>query len=94
MKVFTGRVVSTKMPKTATVAVENILVHPLYKKRMVRIKKYHVHDEKGVKVGDLVQFTEAKPISKTKRWVISEVIDEEKEKAKSKKKSTKKKAKR
>lgn len=96
MKIFTGRVVSTKMPKTATVVVENILVHPTYKKRLVREKKYHVHDELGVKDGDLVKFVETKPYSKSKKWKIIEVIDEEKEKqesAKTKKKDTKKKGK-
>lgn len=90
MKVFTGRVISTKMPKTATVVVENILVHPTYKKRLIREKKYHVHDEVGVQVGDLVNFVGTKPYSKTKRWKITEVVDEEKQKKESKKGSKKK----
>lgn len=85
MKIFTGRVVSKKMPKTATVVVEDILVHPVYQKRMVREKRYHVHDEMDVEVGDLVKFVESKPFSKTKKWKITEVIDQKKEKKKSKK---------
>lgn len=86
MKIFTGRVVSKKMPKTATVVVENMTIHPLYGKRLFREKKYHVHDEMDVKVGDLVRFVETKPYSKTKKWKIAEVVDEEKEKKKGRKK--------
>lgn len=89
MKVFTGKVVATKMSKTATVVVEEMLVHPLYKKRLTRKKKYHVHDEVGAEIGDTVRFVETKPYSKTKRWEIKEVVDEvkeEKEKTKGKKK--------
>jgi small subunit ribosomal protein S17 len=82
MKIFTGQVISTKMSKTATVAVERIVVHPMYKKRLKRIKKYHVHDELGVKVGDKVSFTACKPVSKLKKWKIIEVIGEKKEKTK------------
>ncbi|MBI3443534.1 30S ribosomal protein S17 [Candidatus Woesebacteria bacterium] len=70
MKIFTGRVISTKMLKTATVAVERVVVHPLYKKRLKRTKKYHVHDEYGVKVGELVRFVASRPVSKIKRWKI------------------------
>jgi len=70
MKIFTGKVISKKMEKTATVAVERIVVHPVYKKRMKRMKKYHVHDIFGTKVGQTVQFTVSKPYSKTKRWKI------------------------
>lgn len=90
MKVFTGKVVAKKVPKTATVVVENLLVHPLYRKRMIRERKYHVHDEMDAKVGDFVKFVETKPYSKKKRWKITEIVDEEKEKKKSKR-STKKK---
>ena len=71
MKIFTGKVVSKKMEKTATVAVERVFVHPVYKKRTKRIKKYQVHDELGVGiVGSLVKFTASRPYSKTKRWKI------------------------
>lgn len=70
MKIFTGKVISTKMPKTATVEVERVVVHPVYLKRYKRNRKYHVHDELGVKVGQRVKFVEAKPISKSKKWRI------------------------
>ncbi len=70
MKIFTGKVISKKMEKTATVAVERTVIHPVYKKRMRRMKKYHVHDIFGTKVGQTVQFTASKPYSKTKRWKI------------------------
>ncbi len=82
MKIFTGKVISTKMSKTATVAVERVVVHPMYKKRFKRTKKYHVHDELGVKAGDRVSFTACKPISKLKKWKIIEVIVEKKSKTK------------
>ena len=74
MKKFSGRVISTKMDKTATVEVIRLVAHPIYKKRMKIKKKFHVHDELGVKVGNRVVFTETKPISKTKKWKIIEVI--------------------
>jgi small subunit ribosomal protein S17 len=81
MKIFIGKVISTKMSKTATVAVERIVVHPMYKKRFKRTKKYHVHDELGVKVDDKVSFAACKPISKLKRWKIIEIISEKKKSA-------------
>lgn len=70
IKVFTGKVVSTKMAKTATVSVERIVVHPKYSKRYKRDRKFQVHDEIGVKVGEMVKFTACKPYSKTKKWII------------------------
>lgn len=78
MKIFKGKVVSTKMAKTATVVVERILVHPIYKKRFKRERKYQVHDELGVKVGDRVSFVTTRPISKLKKWKILEVITDKK----------------
>jgi small subunit ribosomal protein S17 len=78
MKVFKGRVVSAKMTKTATVVVERIVVHPVYKKRYKRAKKYHVHDELGAKVGDTVEFTASRPYSKLKKWEVIKVISETK----------------
>ena len=78
MKIFTGVVINTKMPKTATVGVMRIVVDPLYKKRYKKIRKYHVHDELGVKPGDVVKFVASKPYSKLKRWKISEVVGKEK----------------
>lgn len=74
MKIFIGKVVATKSAKTATVAVARVKIHPLYKKRFRRERKYQVHDEIGVQVGDNVKFVDAKPISKMKKWKIIEVI--------------------
>ncbi len=76
MKIFTGKVVAVKTAKTATVAVERMTIHPLYKKRLKRIRKYQVHDETGVKVGDQVKFSGSKPYSKTKKWKIMGVVKE------------------
>lgn len=70
MKIFRGKVISTKMAKTATVEVTHIVVHPVYKKRQRRVRKYQVHDEIGVKEGDTVKFVASKPYSKTKKWKI------------------------
>ena len=80
MKVFTGHVITTKAAKTAVVSVERIVIHPLYKKRFKRDRKYQVHDEIGVKVGELVKFTASRPYSKTKKWKILEVVTEQKKK--------------
>ena len=74
MKIFTGHVIGTKTAKTATVAVERVTIHPLYKKRFRRATKYLVDDEAGVKVGDKVKFIASRPYSKTKKWKILEVI--------------------
>jgi small subunit ribosomal protein S17 len=54
-------------------------IHPLYKKRLKRIRKYQVHDEMGVKVGDNVRFADSHPYSKTKKWKITEVVAVRKE---------------
>lgn len=70
MKILTGKVVSKKMAKTATVEVTRVVVHPLYKKRFKREKRYHVHDEIGVSVGQTVKFVACRPISKLKKWKI------------------------
>lgn len=70
MKVFTGIVTSTKMAKTAKVAVTRVVAHPVYGKRIKRTKNYLVHDETGVHEGDRVQFVACKPYSKLKRWTI------------------------
>lgn len=70
MKQFQGKVVSTKMEKTAVVEVSRRVRHPLYQKVYTKKKKYHVHDELGVKEGSVVKFVETRPISKTKRWKI------------------------
>ena len=79
MIILSGKVISKKMEKTATVVVERVVVHPLYKKRFKRSKKYHVHDTFGVKVGQTVKFVASKPYSRSKRWTIIEVVDTKKE---------------
>jgi len=74
MKKIDGVVTSIKMKKTATVLVERKKIHPIYKKRIKVTKKYHVHDEIGVKLGDRVIIQACLPISKTKKWRIMEII--------------------
>jgi len=74
MKILKGIVTTTKMAKTATVLVERFKSHPLYKKRIKVKKKYHAHDEIGVRVGDWVKIQECRPISKKKKFKIIEVI--------------------
>jgi small subunit ribosomal protein S17 len=88
MKVLTGKVISKKMEKTATVAVSRIIVHPVYKKRIKRIKKYHVHDEVGSKVGQVVNFVPTRPISKTKKWKIVGIVGSNKPKVRRKAKKS------
>ncbi len=76
MKIFTGKVIGLKQAKTATVSVERVKIHPLYKKRFTRSTKYQVHDEIGTKIGDMVKFRDCKPVSKLKKWKITEVVKE------------------
>ena len=76
MKIFVGKVIGTKMAKTAVVSVERVVIHPLYKKRFKRDRKYQVHDELGTKINDVVQFTASKPYSKTKKWKILKVVSQ------------------
>ncbi|MGV2828264.1 30S ribosomal protein S17 [Myxosarcina sp. GI1(2024)] len=71
-----GEVVSDKMDKTIVVAIENRSPHPKYGKIVVRTKKYKVHDaENQCKVGDRVRIHETRPLSRTKRWTLAEVIE-------------------
>ncbi|MDD4623859.1 MAG: 30S ribosomal protein S17 [Bacilli bacterium] len=72
-----GTVVSTKNNKTITVLVENYTRHPLYGKRVKSSKKYAAHDESNkAKVGDIVKIVETRPISKTKRFTLVEIVKE------------------
>ena len=72
-----GTVVSTKNNKTITVLVENYTRHPLYGKRVKSSKKYAAHDESNkAKVGDVVRIVETRPISKTKRFTLVEIVKE------------------
>jgi small subunit ribosomal protein S17 len=73
-KRLNGQVVSTKMEKTVKVRVDRSSRHPLYGKVIRSHKIYPVHDELDCKVGDFVTIVESKPISKTKRWVVQEII--------------------
>jgi len=75
MIILRGKVISKKMENTATVVVERVVVHPMYKKRYRRTKKYHVHDTFSVEVGQEVKFVASKPFSRSKRWKIIEVVD-------------------
>ncbi len=77
-KVFVGTVISDKMDKTVTVAVTRLQKHPLYKKYIKRTTKLKAHDEGNVcRVGDTVRIIESRPLSKTKRWVVLEVLNRE-----------------
>jgi len=70
-----GRVISTKMDKTAVVAVETIKHHPLYKKSIKKTVKYKAHDEKKqCSEGDIVRIMETRPLSKEKHWRVAEII--------------------
>ncbi len=74
-KELVGVVTSTAMQKTITVAVERLKFHPIYKKGIKRTKKFKAHDEHNqAKVGDLVRIRECRPLSKTKRWRLVEII--------------------
>ena len=67
--------VSDKRAKTVTVLIERRVKHPIYDKIVVKSSKYHVHDEKGeYKLGDVVEITESRPISKTKNWVATRLV--------------------
>ena len=71
-----GRVVSDKMQKTVTVAIERRSMHPVYKKVMTTTKKVMAHDESdSIPVGTLVQIVESKPLSKNKRWVVESILE-------------------
>ena len=72
-----GRVVSNTNDKTITVLVETYRKHPLYKKRVKYSKKYAAHDEKNIaKVGDTVRIAQTRPLSKTKRYELVEVVEQ------------------
>jgi small subunit ribosomal protein S17 len=71
-----GRVVSDKMEKTVTVLVERKVKHPMYGKVMVRSRKYHAHNEGNTaKAGDLVEIVETRPVSRTKAWAVTSVLE-------------------
>lgn len=74
-QVKTGTVVSTKMDKTVVVTVANTVTHSLYHRSMKRTKKFHAHDEENrCQVGDVVEIVASRPLSKTKRWRVREIL--------------------
>jgi small subunit ribosomal protein S17 len=73
---LTGRVVSDKMDKTVTVLIERSVTHPLYGKVVRRSNKFHAHDEANeCREGDLVVIEEARPMSRTKTWRVSRIVE-------------------
>ena len=75
-RTLVGKVVSDKRSKTVTVLVERRVKHALYGKIVAKSSKYHAHDEKGeFHLGDLIEITESKPISKTKNWIATRLIE-------------------
>ena len=75
-RTLVGKVVSDKRAKTVTVLVERRAKHELYGKIVARSSKYHAHDEKDeYKIGDVVEITESRPISKTKSWVVTRLVE-------------------
>ena len=71
-----GVVVSDKADKTVTIQVERRFAHPLYGKQVAKTKKYLAHDEHNeFRVGDTVRMVETRPLSKTKRWRVAELIE-------------------
>ena len=75
-KVRTGVVVSDKMDKTITVKVERLVKHPVYKKYYRLSKKFKAHDlENTCNIGDTVSIMETRPLSKTKRWRLLEIVE-------------------
>ncbi len=73
-KVRQGVIVSDKMAKTVVVELQRQFAHPLYGKRVVRTKRVKAHDERGAKTGDVVRIVETRPLSKTKRWRVVEIL--------------------
>ena len=75
-RTLTGTVTSDKMDKTVTVLVERRVKHPLYGKYVVESKKYHAHDEANeCGVGDKVEIAETRPLSKTKSWKVTRILE-------------------
>ena len=74
-RTLTGRVVSNKMQKTVTVVVERKVKHPIYGKYILRSTRYHAHTELTISEGSTVEIQEGRPVSKTKSWYVSRVVD-------------------
>ena len=75
-RTLVGKVVSDKRSKTITVLIERRTKHELYGKIVARSSKYHAHDENGeFKIGDVVEISESRPLSKTKNWVVTRLVE-------------------
>jgi small subunit ribosomal protein S17 len=75
-RTLVGKVVSDKRSKTVTVLIERRAAHELYGKIVAKSRKYHAHDEKGeYKMGDVVEIAEGRPISKTKSWTVTRLVE-------------------
>ena len=75
-RTLVGKVVSDARAKTVTVLVERRVKHVLYGKIVAKSRKYHAHDENNeFKLGDVVEITESRPLSKTKTWVVSRLVE-------------------
>jgi small subunit ribosomal protein S17 len=75
-RTLVGRVVSNKMQKTVTVLVERRVKHPLYGKYIVKSNKYHAHDETdALNEGDVVEIAASRPLSRTKTWTVTRVVE-------------------
>ena len=75
LRTQTGSVISDKMDKTATVLIERMVKHPVYGKFVKKSTKLHIHDENNeCSMGDTVQITECRPLSKTKSWTLVKVV--------------------
>ena len=78
-KTRTGLVVSNKMDKSVVVAVERKVKHPIYGKFVKKTTKFHAHDDKNeCSIGDVVKIMETRPLSKTKRWRLVEIVEKAK----------------
>ena len=76
LRIQTGSVVSDKMDKSAVVLIERRVKHPIYGKFMRKSTKLHIHDENNeCAVGDTVQISECRPISKTKSWKLVKIVE-------------------
>jgi small subunit ribosomal protein S17 len=75
-KVLVGRCVSDKMDKTVVIEIRDATQHPTYGKIVRRTKRFKAHDEANeVNLGDLVRIAETRPLSKTKRWRVAEIVE-------------------
>ncbi len=71
LKILSAKVISNKMDKSATVAVERLVKHPVNGKYIKRTSKFHIHDENNTcEIGQVVKITQSRPISKTKSWIL------------------------